>query len=136
MLIRNGIDLRNLINEGYSEKSFSYVPHFKLVTYIANYMQQCTEHEYIEDFEKAVFSIIQKLSSDELRSTSDFLHLPDDVVKSDLLSMIESCELFSLMEDELTNFNDATDEVARTRIFEKWMVEGKNSTNLHVCVDH
>ncbi len=99
-------------------------------------MQQCTEHEYIEDFEKAVFSIIQKLSSDELRSTSDFLHLPDDVVKSDLLSMIESCELFSLMEDELTNFNDATDEVARTRIFEKWMVEGKNSTNLHVCVDH
>lgn len=40
------------------------------------------------------------------------------------------------MEDELTNFNDATDEVALTRIFEKWMVEGKNSTNLYVCADH
>ena len=99
-------------------------------------MQQCTEHEYIEDFEKAVFLIIQKLSSDELRSTSDFFDLPDDVVKLEFLSSIESCELFSLMEDELTNFNDATDEVALTRIFEKWMVEGKNSTNLYVCADH
>jgi hypothetical protein len=129
MLIRNGIDLRNLINEGYSEKSFSYVPHFKLVTYIANYMQQCTEHEYIEDFEKAVFSIIQKLSSDELRSTSDFLDLPDETVKSDLLSSIEGCELFSLMEDELIKFNRDIDEVAALRFHEQWMVEGKNSTN-------
>ena len=118
------------------KKSFSYVPHFKLVTYIANYMQQRTEHEHSEDFEKAVFLIIQKLSSDELRSTSDFFDLPDDVVKLEFLSSIESCELFSLMEDELTNFNDATDEVALTRIFEKWMVEGKNSTNLYVCADH